>query len=142
MIGLPPRSVAARLKPRRRHGKFAMFGSAKVAEKAMKPYTQNVSRWPRYRWRTWIRGHVPWALVSLFPRGSKDCGEHEWFRVAADTDWCLHCEVGERKHQHTPIDWGSELWRELSQSADEGNPVSRQIVDRMRIEEKAAQRVA
>ena len=35
-------------------------------------------RRPRYRWRTWTRGHVPWALVDWFPQGLKDCGQHEW----------------------------------------------------------------
>lgn len=89
-----------------------------------------------------MRGHLPWAFVDLFPRGAKDCGDHEWFRFDDDVDLCYHCEVGERPHQHTPIDWNSELWRELTQSAEEGNPVSQKIVSRMRREEKAAQQAA
>lgn len=57
---------------------------------------------PRYRWRTWMRGHVPWALVDLFPKGLKDCGQHEWRRRDDETDGCYHCVVGDRPHQ--PID--------------------------------------
>jgi hypothetical protein len=41
-----------------------------------------------------------------------------------------------------PIDWNSDLWRELSQSAAEGNPLSQKIVSRMRREEAEAQRAA
>lgn len=105
----------------------------------MKSYTQNVLRRPRYRWRTWLRRYLPQALGGLFPPGSKDCGDHEWFRVDEDTDWCYHCEVGERPHQHTPIDWESDLWRELTQLADEGNPTYQRIVRKLRAEEAAAQ---
>lgn len=99
-----------------------------------------MSRRPRYRWRTWLRGRLPWAFVDVFPRGTKDCGEHEWFRFDDDTDLCYHCEVGERPHQHMSIDWNSDLWRELSRLADEGDRDYQQLIHRMGDEEKAAQR--
>jgi hypothetical protein len=57
---------------------------------------------PRYRWRTWIRGRVPWALVDLFPQGLKDCGQHEWHAYDADTDRCCHCVVGVRPRRLFP----------------------------------------
>lgn len=109
---------------------------------SMKSYTQNMPKRPRYRLRTWLRGHVPWALVDLFPKAEKDCGEHEWFRFDDDTDRCYHCEAGERSHQHMPIDWSSDLWRELTRLADEGDEHYQQLVQRMREEERAAQRAA
>ena len=104
----------------------------------MKSYTQNMSKRPRYRWRTWLRGHLPWALVDLFPKGAKDCGDHEWFRLNDETDLCYHCEVGERRHRHMPIDWNSDLWRELTQLANEGDEHYRQLIHRLRREEREA----
>lgn len=89
-----------------------------------------------------MRGHLPWALVDLFPKGAKDCGDHEWFRFEDDTDLCYHCEVGKRPHQHTPIDWDGELWRELTRLADEGDLHYQRLICRMRDEEKAAQQAA
>jgi len=61
-------------------------------------------RRPRYRWRTWIRGHVPWAMVDWFPKGLKDCGRHRWHAWDDDTDRCYHCEVGVRSRQLFPPD--------------------------------------
>ncbi len=57
---------------------------------------------PRYRWRTWIRGRVPWAMVDWFPKGLKDCGRHEWYACDETTDRCYHCEVGVRPRQLFP----------------------------------------
>lgn len=104
----------------------------------MKSYTQNVSKRPRYRWRTWLRGRLPWALVVLFPKGDKDCGDHEWFRFDEDTDRCYHCEAGERPHHHMPIDWNSALWRALTRLADEGDEDYQQLIRQLREEERAA----
>jgi hypothetical protein len=59
-------------------------------------------RRPRYRWRTWIRGHVPWAMVDWFPKGLEDCGQHRWHAWDEDTDRCYHCEVGVRPRQLFP----------------------------------------
>jgi len=61
-------------------------------------------RRPRYRWRTWIRGHVPWALVDWFPKGPKDCGQHRWHAWDDGTDRCYHCVVGVRPRQLFPPD--------------------------------------
>jgi hypothetical protein len=38
------------------------------------------------------------------------------------------------------IDWNSDLWRELSRLADEGDRDYQQLIHRMGDEEKAAQR--
>jgi hypothetical protein len=83
-------------------------------------------------------------LVDLAPKGAKDCGDHEWFRFDEDTDLCYHCEVGKRPHQHMTIDWDSDLWRELSHLADQGDRHYQQLIRRMREEEReaAAQRAA
>lgn len=86
-----------------------------------------------------MRRHLPWALVDLFPKGLKDCGDHEWFRFDDETDRCYHCEVGERPHQHMPIDWDSDLWRELGQLADEGDERYRKLIDKLRREEREAE---
>jgi hypothetical protein len=59
-------------------------------------------RRPRYRWRTWIRGRIPWAMVDWFPRGGGDCGRHRWHAWDADTDRCYHCEIGVRPRQLYP----------------------------------------
>jgi hypothetical protein len=101
-----------------------------------------MARRRRYRFRTWARRYAPGPLPRLFPPGSKDCGEHEWFRADEHTDLCWHCTVGEREHQHTPIDWKSDLWRELTKLADEGNPTYQRIVRKMRTEEAAGRQVA
>lgn len=107
----------------------------------MKPYTHTMLKRPRYRLRTWAREHAPGPLWRFFPPGSEDCGEHEWFREG-DVDYCWHCTAGEREHVPKPIDPNSELWQHLSQSADEGNPVSQRIVRRMVAEHEAAHRAA
>lgn len=50
----------------------------------------------RYRWRTWMRGHLPYALVDLFPKGH-DCGDHDWYYAydnqGSRVDECYHCEA-------------------------------------------------
>jgi hypothetical protein len=101
-----------------------------------------MARWPRYRFRTWAREHLPRPLASLFPPGNKDCGRHEWFRNDEHTDICWHCTVGEREHIPARIDATSELWQWLSKSADEGNPSSQKIVRRMIAEDEEATRAA
>jgi hypothetical protein len=82
---------------------------------------------------------LPWALVDLFPKGLKDCGDHEWFRFDDETDRCYHCEVGERSHQHMPIDWNSDLWRELTQLANQGDERYRRLIHKLRREEREAE---
>lgn len=50
----------------------------------------------RYRTRTRVRSHLPWVLTWLAPKGSEDCGDHDWYRHDDTTAYCYHCEVGER----------------------------------------------
>src|ERR1017187_5936692 len=35
----------------------------------------------RYRWRTRLRGTLPWFVVRWIPKGSGDCGNHQWYVV-------------------------------------------------------------
>jgi hypothetical protein len=51
----------------------------------------------KYRFRTWMRGHLPNALLWLAPKGMKDCGNHEWYRHDAMSAACYHCVVGWRR---------------------------------------------
>lgn len=86
---------------------------------------------PRYRWRTWMRGHVPWALVALFPKGQRDCGQHEWRRRDDDTDGCYHCVVGDRPHQPIDLPIDHEFRIGLVRWAEEsGSPVAATMVER------------
>jgi hypothetical protein len=50
----------------------------------------------KYRWRTWLRRHLPRPLCWAFPKGRKDCGAHEWHRAHDLYDLCYHCEPGWR----------------------------------------------
>jgi hypothetical protein len=50
----------------------------------------------RYRWRTWLRPHLPYALLWLAPKGRKDCGDHEFYNADDVRDECYHCRAGER----------------------------------------------
>ena len=52
---------------------------------------------PRYRWRTWLRPHLPYALLWLAPQGRQDCGAHEPYNHDDAVDRCYHCEPGERR---------------------------------------------
>jgi hypothetical protein len=52
---------------------------------------------PRYRWRTRLRTHLPFALLNLAPKGKKDCGAHEWYRSEEDLHLCYHCTAGHRR---------------------------------------------
>lgn len=52
----------------------------------------------RYRARTWLRGLLPAPVHQLVPKGSHDCGAHEWYRQDERTDACYHCRVGVRPH--------------------------------------------
>ncbi len=48
----------------------------------------------RYRWRTRLRGVLPYGLALRIPKGRVDCGAHEWYRSDERTWRCYHCEVG------------------------------------------------
>jgi hypothetical protein len=42
-------------------------------------------------------------MIDLFPKGKKDCGDHEWYKSAENLYLCYHCEVGVRHDE--PTDW-------------------------------------
>ena len=44
-----------------------------------------------------MRRHLPWIFMSLFPKGAKDCGNHEWVLSDEDTYRCYHCTIGIRR---------------------------------------------
>ncbi|MBN8866701.1 MAG: hypothetical protein J0H98_04030 [Solirubrobacterales bacterium] len=48
----------------------------------------------KYRFRTRLRGALPYRLLWLSPKGKDDCDGHEWYRSDGDTWRCYHCEVG------------------------------------------------
>ena len=62
-----------------------------------------------YRWRTWLRGKLPWFLIDrgIASKGA-DCeqagGKHWWHNKDDHNSACYHCEV-ERPGQ---------LWKEES----------------------------
>jgi hypothetical protein len=56
----------------------------------------------RYRLRTLLRGLSPYFLADRIPKGSRDCGNHEWYRQDDNTDACYHCEVGRRSRTPEP----------------------------------------
>lgn len=59
-----------------------------------------VFRRGRYRLRTWLRLHEPGWLYARWPipKGSTDCGNHEFYNSDDVVDRCYHCEVGLRPH--------------------------------------------
>jgi hypothetical protein len=52
----------------------------------------------RYRVRTWLRGREPNWLYRIWaiPKGSGDCGNHEFYNAGGGIDRCYHCKVGTR----------------------------------------------
>ena len=51
-----------------------------------------------YRWRTWIRVHLPWFLINLgVAAKGRDCelvgAEHHWYNRDDASSGCYHCEV-------------------------------------------------
>jgi hypothetical protein len=50
----------------------------------------------RYRWRTTLRSILPAWCMTLLPKGSRDCGDHEWYRSGEDLYRCYHCRPGAR----------------------------------------------
>lgn len=51
-----------------------------------------------YRWRTWIRPHLPWLLINLgFAAKGRDCeavgGTHWWYNRDNVSSGCYHCGV-------------------------------------------------
>lgn len=48
----------------------------------------------KYRFRTRLRGSLPYWMLWVSPKGRRDCGAHEWYRAEGETWHCYHCEVG------------------------------------------------
>jgi hypothetical protein len=70
----------------------------------------------RYRLRTWLRAHEPTWLYDRWaiPKGSRDCGNHEFYKSDDQVDRCYHCEVGIRANDFGVIDHAR---RRLSEGA-------------------------
>lgn len=51
----------------------------------------------RYRWRTRMRRHMPWAFNRFVPKGKRDCGDHEWYNADDSIERCYHC-IAERPY--------------------------------------------
>jgi hypothetical protein len=75
----------------------AYWGFTPLAGVGSMPLGRMRARRGRYRIRTWLRGHTPYVLSERISKGSKDCGNHVWYR--RDNEWadCYHCEVGHRQ---------------------------------------------
>jgi hypothetical protein len=51
-----------------------------------------------YRFRTFLRGHLPWFIIDLgFVDKGSDCeaegGLHEWYNVDNKISACYHCKI-------------------------------------------------
>lgn len=51
-----------------------------------------------YRWRTWLRGRLPWCLIDLgLAQKGADCersgGTHWWYNRDNETSGCYHCQT-------------------------------------------------
>ena len=51
-----------------------------------------------YRWRTWLRGRLPWTLINLgLAAKGADCervgGAHHWYNADDRNSGCYHCTV-------------------------------------------------
>ena len=57
----------------------------------------------KYRLRTMLRGALPYVLANRIPKGSRDCGNHDWYCQDDTTDACYHCEVGHRQRDDAPL---------------------------------------
>jgi hypothetical protein len=44
-----------------------------------------------------MRKHLPGRAIGVFPKGNKDCGDHQWYKESQLVDRCYHCKVGERR---------------------------------------------
>jgi hypothetical protein len=75
-----------------------------------------------------MRGRMPWALVDLFPKGSRDCGQHHWYNVDYVTDACYHCEVGVRPHQEKQVPLDDEFRVGLVREAARGCGIAAEVL--------------
>lgn len=58
---------------------------------------------PKYRQRTWLRGHLPHQFSWIAPKGD-DCGRHEWYRQGGETWACYHCEATAEEEPFSPAE--------------------------------------
>ncbi len=47
-----------------------------------------------YRVRTALREILPEAIAPRIPKGTNDCGNHEWYKSDERTWRCYHCKPG------------------------------------------------
>jgi hypothetical protein len=64
----------------------------------------------------------------VFPRGWRDCGQHEWYRQDEDTDRCYHCMVGVRPHQLMEVPIDHQLRIDLVRAAERGSVASAEML--------------
>lgn len=48
----------------------------------------------KYRIRTAVRERSPNLVAARISKGSRDCGNHEWYKASEQTWRCYHCEPG------------------------------------------------
>lgn len=51
-----------------------------------------------YRWRTWLRTHLPWWIINLgVAEKAENCeavgGKHGWYNLDGKSSGCYHCSV-------------------------------------------------
>jgi hypothetical protein len=65
----------------------------------------------RYRLRTWLRIHEPGWLYDRWPvpKGSEDCGNHQFYNVDDAVERCYHCEAGLRPRPANPTERTSTI---------------------------------
>ena len=66
-----------------------------------------------YRWRTWLRMHLPYFVVNIgIVAKGKDCekagGYHEWYNIDDENSGCYHCNI--EKH--------GQLWKNKATEQD------------------------
>jgi len=65
-----------------------------------------------YRWRTMVRGNLPYPLLWLSPKG-RDCesagGWHHWYNRDGASSGCYHCQLVKP----------GQLWRVWSEELSE-----------------------
>ncbi len=105
-----------------------------VEVRGLNRYSGPMSCPGKYRFRTWLRGHLPYALLGLAPKGRRDCGDHEWHRADDSTDHCYHCEVGVRPHEPLPPP-PAEFIELLERSAANGSHAAANALRRVRAPE-------
>jgi len=59
-----------------------------------------------YRWRTWLRMHLPLFLIDIgIADKGEDCeaagGYHEWYSIDNKLSGCYHCKI-----KHPGKMWG------------------------------------